>query len=231
MHTFTSTDSAPAWEQVADYVTGTAPDAYRLTALEAVMDGDLHGVWLDEQACAVWHAWAADSDAHETGAWYLDSEPAANAVEWIEEQCCLVLDAITDPEVHYDTGNRTAEDDLEVVDELNAVRLAAMSRAGEAEIARARADGSKSADGFTVPQAVDGELRRRIDQARREVGMLADLRASYLSRLAGNDRGGVARVARDVGITEGAIRKVIAAAERRREQIISAARAAKENHS
>lgn len=226
MRTFTNTDSATAWERAAAYVTETAPSAYQLTALEAVMDADIHGVWLDETTGIVWHTWA-DSDVHGhlTGTWYLDLEPAAVAIEWMEEQACLVLDALTDPENYYGDGNRTAEEDLAVRDELYAVRMVIMSGAAEAEIARA--SDSKSAAGFTVEQAVDADMRRRIDRARREVAMLADLRAAYLSRVVGTDRGGLARAAAKVGITEGAVRKVIAAAERRREQVITESRNAR----
>lgn len=224
MRTFTSTDEATAWEHAAAYVAETAPTAYRLPGLEAVIASDIHGVWLDETTGVVWHAWA-DSDVHGhlTGTWRLDLEPASGAIEWMEEQCGLVLDALADPENYYGIGNRTAEDDFAVVDELNAVRLAVMAEAAEAEIARA--GDSKSAGGYTVAQAIDADIRRRIDRARREVGMLADLRASHLLRVVGEDRGGLARAAREVGITEGAVRKVILAAEGRRERIIRESRA------
>lgn len=226
MRTFTNTDSATAWEQATAYVTEIAPSAYRLTALEVIMDADIHGVWLDETTGIVWHTWA-DSDVHGhlTGTWLLDFEPAAGAIEWMEEQARLALDALADPENYYGDGNRTAEEDLAVRDELYAVRMVIMSGAAEAEIARA--GDSKSAAGFTVEQAVDADMRRRIDRARQEVAMLADLRAAYLSRVVGTDRGGLARAAAKVGITEGAVRKIVAAAERRREQVITEARNAR----
>lgn len=228
MRTFTSTDGATAWEQAAAYIVETAPAACRLTALEAVMDADIHGVWLDETTGLVWHAWAdSDVQGHLTGTWLLDLEPAAGAIEWMEEQACLVLDALAEPEMYYDIGNRAAEDDLAVRDELFAVRMVILRDAAEAEIARA--SDSPSAAGFTVEQAVDADMRRQIDRARREVAMLADLRAAYLSRVVGTARGGLSRAADMVGITEGAVRKAIAAAERRREQIVNAAQAAKES--
>lgn len=204
------------WDEAAAAAAAGAPSAHRLTTIEVVMDADLHGVWLDETTGLVWHA-AADMD--DMSRWTLESEPAGAAIEWLEEQCCLVLDALADPEGHYDTGHRTPEDDLEVLDELHAVRLAGM-----------RAAAAEPVNGVTTAMVVDAEIRGRIEQARRQVGLLADLRAYHLSVLTGGQRGGLARVARDLGLTARAVTKVIAAAAKRRDGIIAAARAPRQEN-
>lgn len=221
--TFTQTDglSAAAWDQAAGHVAQNAPEAHRLPALEEVMDADLHGVWLDKQTATVWHAWAdTDTHGHLPGAWLLESEPAATALAWMEEQACHVLDALAEPESHYDTGHRTPGEDLEVLDELHAVRLAAMRDSAQRKISAA--DGE-----VTVTQVVEAEILRAIQRARREVGLLADLRAHHLRDASGDQWGGLARLAREIGMGENAARKALATADARRERIIAAAQEAR----
>lgn len=208
----------PAWDHAAAHVAAHAPDAHRLTAVEAVMDADIHAVWLDQDTATVWHA-CADTDTHgrHAGTWTVTAEPAGEALDWIEDQCCLVLDALADPASHYDTGNRTAAEDLEVLDEINDVRLAAT---------RQEASRIDWGDSDALCRVVDQMIRRQIEQARREVGMLADLRAHHVATLVGTKRGGAARAAPLLGMSESGVRKIIAAAEERRDKIVAAAREA-----
>lgn len=224
------------WEQAAALVAEQAPNAHRLPRVEEVMDADIHGAWLDETTATVWHAWAdSDLHGHLTGTWFVDADTAAEAIAWLEEQCVLVLDSLADPESSYDIGTRTVEDDLEVLDELNEVRLTALRADAMHRINALRAQFStnESSEQYrvlggiiptkevTIGGVVDSQIQAGLARARAEVARWAGLRAHHLRTYTDTGRGGQARAARDLGITPVTVHNIIKEDDRRREQLIA----------
>ncbi|MDH6711369.1 hypothetical protein P3T27_008127 [Kitasatospora sp. MAA19] len=183
--------TSPDYTVVAENV---AAQAVELTAVTACMDTDLHTVWLDEAAATIWHAYR-DLDTDE---WALDREPAAEAQHWIEEQLVHVLARLASPDTSIEYSRRPGlvEDDLEVLAELETVKITAL---------RALVDGDAA--------AVDRMIRGQMDVLRTRIGLLARLRAVNLNQAYGGDRGAQAEASRALGVTRESARRAMDAAD------------------
>lgn len=187
------TETAEDYETLAAIVDERAPHAYLLDEITAHAGGDYHSIWLDNSDHTVWHAWTEP----EGDEWTLDHEPAEEAVPWITEVLTLVLDAVAFPEQTevYVVRSGREEDDLDALDELEAVRLAALQ--------------ARSAD----PATVDGMIRNQMDQHRQEIRLLARLRANALQHAFGTERGAAAAASRALGVTSESARRALTASD------------------
>ena len=209
-------DPSPAWIRAEQAVPA---GAQRLAAIEQVIDAALHSVFLDVETATVYHAYASPEDS---GVWHLDAEPASEAIEWLEEQCHQCTDALDDPAEHYQYGHRTPDDDFEVLDELNAVRLSALKSAASAGIAELESIGA--AEGLDVFTLVDRELVHRIHQAEKLRARLAGLRAAHIrAAFEGGGVGWQSRAAERLGVSRSAVAKMLDADVKRRAKILNVA--------
>ncbi|WP_399559113.1 hypothetical protein OHA44_38255 (plasmid) [Streptomyces sp. NBC_00144] len=186
-------ETANDYEPLATIVTTRAPQARFMDEITAHAGADYHSVWLDETDNTVWHAWNEPGE----DLWTLDHEPAGEAIPWITETLTLALEALASPEAaesYLDRAGRE-EDDLDALNELEAVRLAAL---------RAR-----SAD----PVDIDSMIRREMDGHREEIRRLSRLRATNLQSAFGTERGAAAAAARTLGVTRESARRALAAAD------------------
>lgn len=180
------------------------PTAVKLTELTAELGSDVHQLWLADG-----YLWWAEQDPDQPAVWEWTRYPAAAGAKLLRESVAvqLVMDRLDDPGHGYaDWGARRAGTDLDVLDDLHQVELAALLMDG--------------------PAHADAAIRRRMDAARAELARLAMLRADLLREIAGQDWGGKTRAAQALGITPEAVMQAITADNRRREQIVNAARAA-----
>lgn len=184
-------DTADDHEPLATIVTTRAPQARFMDEITAHAGADYHSIWLDETDNTVWHAWSEPGE----DMWTLDHEPAAEALPWITETLTLALDALDSPKEAEDYLVRAGreEDDLDALNELEAVRLAAL---------RAR-----SAD----PAVIDCMIRSEMDSHRDEIRRLSRLRAANLQHAFGTERGAAAAAARALEVTPESARRALAA--------------------
>lgn len=186
-------ETANDYEPLAAIVADRAPRARFLDEITAHAGADYHSVWLDETDTTVWHAWSEPGE----DLWTLDHEPAYEALAWITETLTLALDSLASPEEaenYLDQAGRE-EDDLDALNELEAVRLAAL-RTGSAN-----------------PVVIDRRIRSEMDAHREQIRLLARLRASNLQQAFGTERGAPAAAARALGVTPEAARRAISAAD------------------
>lgn len=185
------------YDDIEAYIRQHAPGARLLEETTAVLDADYHTVWLDGHD--VWHAYAYPGE----DTWYLDKEPAREALEWLREQLVLVLDRIADPDryVGDPRGARLVEQDESALEEYYDVELAAWGCPGD-------------------PVATDRRIVGRIAAARAEVARLASLRAHHMRQAWQGDgsRGWQARAAQALGTSPALVTKVLSADERRAEE-------------
>ncbi|MFE5841997.1 hypothetical protein ACFQ7N_10160 [Streptomyces niveus] len=201
-------ETADDYETLAAIVAERAPQARLLDEITAHAGADYHSVWLDETDTTVWHAWSEPGE----DLWTLDHEPAGEALAWITETLTLALDALASPEEaanYLDRAGRE-EDDLDALNELEAVRLSTLR--------------SRSAD----PVVIDRMIRSEMDAHRQEIRLLSRLRAGNLQRAFGTERGAPAAAARALGVTPESARRSLAAADEFDTQIRDAATQARQ---
>lgn len=186
-------ETAEDYELLAEIVSSRAPHARFMDEITAHAGADYHSVWLDENDNTVWHAWSEPGE----DLWTLDHEPAGEALAWITETLTLVLDSLASPEQAEDYQARPGreEEDLDALNELEAVRLAAL-RTGSAD-----------------PVVIDSMIRSEMDAHREQIRLLARLRATNLQNAFGTERGAAAAAARALGVTPESARRSLSAAD------------------
>lgn len=180
------------YQDAAAHVAEHAPNAYELPLITAHLDADLHTVWLDKTTGMVWHA----STDYDVDNWTLDSEPAAEAQSWIEDQITLVLDRLADPDgdSYVDAGpDAKVDDDLDTLAEFEDVQLAALT------------------DLSDDPVVVDRIIRGQIGRLSAEIARLARLRGVNLATAYGTGHGSAARAARALDISHSAASRAMSA--------------------
>lgn len=182
------------YEDLADHMSATAPDAVALSKITAELGDEYHQVWLDGPT--VWHAWQEDP-CRPGSAWVLNRESALEALVWLREQLCLVMDRLADPSLYEDIPADTVERDEDVLEELYDVELAAIPT--------------------TDPRDVDLVIQKQIRDARAEVARLAGLRVHHIvDRIGGTqERGWQTRAARTLGVTEATVSGLLTAERER----------------
>ncbi|ASY37012.1 MULTISPECIES: helix-turn-helix domain-containing protein [unclassified Streptomyces] len=182
-----------SYEDAEDHVAEHAPDAEELPLITAHLDADLHTVWLDRGTGTVWHAWREDLAAD----WTLESEPAAEAQGWIEENIAAVLDSLADPETAarylYPSPDTSVDEDLDVLAEFEAVQLAALNTLSD------------------DPVLVDQSIRAHIGRLTAEISRLARLRGLNLAAAYGTEHGSATRAAQALGVSHSATSRAMAA--------------------
>lgn len=192
----TTSTQFDTYEDAAAHVAEHAPAAVELPLITAHLDADLHNVWLDKATAIIWHAWTdPDGDG-----WTLDSEPAAEAQKWIEEQLTLVLGRLANPEsldgYLYSGPDANVEEDLDTLEEFEDVRLAALNAISD------------------DPIVIDRIIRSSIDRLTDEIARLSRLRGLNLAAAYGTEHGAAARAARALTVSHSAAsRAMVAPAE------------------
>jgi len=192
-----------------------APDAEQLTAIEAEAGSDLHSIWLDTTTSTVYWAWEEPVPVGQIARCFLETLPAGDAVDRIEEAITAARDRLEGPWAYADGGD--VEHDLDAVDEYHDVVIAAVAADDLVrQVAEERPD---QVIGFIASM-----LNSRIELARRAAARAAAVRAYWLaSQVNPDQRGSQAALARALGIAPATLSEVLKDDRARRDKIRAAA--------
>lgn len=189
------------WRDVEAYLAEHASsNTYTLTALTALHDDNLHHIVLDPDTRTIW--WAYDNSALDGEGWTVEQLTPATAAAQASNQIDLAQDRMDNPDWYAD-GFGDLDADQEALDEYT-------------EILR-----------LTLPQepdraSADIKAKRRVIV--RQDALWQRAYANMVRDLVGTERGGKARAARQIGVTDVQIGRIIREDDQRREQTTEAVR-------
>ncbi|MGP3991572.1 hypothetical protein [Streptomyces sp. 3N207] len=187
-----STTTVPDWEAAEAYLAEhTSSSAYRLATLITQMGSEYHELVLDPESRTVWWAW--DGVPLDKEGWTVEHLTPAAAADLLETYVDLIEDRREDPSLYMRPGE--ADEDMDAMDEYAAVLR------------------------LTVPED-PADAASAIRHERRRLARL-DARwgwtyAELIRDLVGTERGGKARVARQLGRSEVQIGRIIREDDQRR---------------
>lgn len=184
------------WAEAEAYLHEHSSNAYTLEALTALHDADLHHIMLDPEAGVVWWAWDLEPVEGVAG-WKIEQLPPEQALDRLGEVVDTIQDRMDAPEEAYAYGG-CLETDQEALDEYTAVMRLTLPK----EPAQARS-----------------HIARRRERLRRTDELWQRTYAALVRDLTGDERGGQARSARALGVTQTQVARILREDARRRERL------------
>lgn len=199
-----ATATAADWEGVQSYLAEhTSSSAYALTELTALHDDALHHIVLAPETRTIW--WAYDNSALDGDGWTIEQLTPSDAAAQASNLIDLVQDRMDNPD-WYAEGHGDLDADQEALDEYT-------------EILR-----------LDLPQEPDrasSDIKTKRRVIARQDALWQRAYANMVRDLAGTERGGKARAARQLGVTDVQIGRIIREDDQRREQVAEAVQEAR----
>lgn len=200
-----STTIVPDWEAVENYLAAhTSSSAYVLRTLTVLHDDDLHHIVVDPETRTVWWAWDNEPPMDGDG-WTIEQLTPAAAAAQAGNQIDLAQERMDNPE-WYAEGPYDLDADQEALDEYTSIlRL---------ELA-------------TGPDMASADIKARRRSISRQDALWQRAYANLVRDLVGSEHGGKTRAARQLGVTDVQIGRIIREDDQRRDQLEQAVRAAR----
>jgi hypothetical protein len=201
-----TTATVTDWKAAETYLDEHTSDAaYRLTALTALNDADLHEIILDPETRTIW--WAYDNSPLDGEGWTIEQLTPKDAAAMAEGPVDTVQDRMDNPEAHIEAylHGDDPDSDQDVLDEFASILLLGLPE---------------------DPATARVHISRQREIIAREDALWQRADANLVRDLTG-ERGGKTAAARVLGISDVQVGRIIRSDDQRRENLATAVREAK----